>query len=61
MAKTFKSIEQILTPDELALYKRHIDDGNSLDSLTEEFDMTFKELHVWFQYIEFKLRKEFQA
>lgn len=56
----FKAVEAILLPDEMALYRRHIDDGNSLNDLTEEFGMSVKELHMWLNHIEDKLKKEFQ-
>lgn len=59
--RTIKNVHEILTQDEMELYRRHIDDGNALADLTEEFGMSFKELHLWFRHIEDKLRRAFQS
>lgn len=55
-----KRIEDLLFEDEMHLYHRHIDDGMDLGALTEEFDMTFAELHKWWGRVENKLKRSFE-
>lgn len=61
MKKRFKSIADILSREEMSLYQRHIDDGNTFEYLADEFETSANDLEVQFALIENKLREAFRA
>lgn len=55
-----KRIEDILTVEEYEIYKRHVDDGNDFDFLSEEFGEAPYFLQMRWAQIEDKLRRAFR-
>lgn len=53
-------LSDYLTPEEIHLYQRHIDDGMEFSELAAEFGVSADVLFIQFRWIEDKLRKGFK-